>query len=138
MVKCLKISDSVALGLHACILIGSAKEKLMQAHDISEAIDVSYDHLSKVLQTLVKHGILISRKGKSGGFVLAVFPEKLQLKQIYEAIEGPMVFDHCLFGRAKCSVKQCTFGKLLVNINTLVVDYFTNTKLSDLLNGGKK
>lgn len=132
MQKILKISEAVAIALHACALLGKEKGKRIEAREIAKQLDVSYDHLSKVLQRLAKGGIVKSLKGPSGGFMLADAPDKIYLKDIYELMEGHMKLSSCLFGKEICAAKKCVLGDLISKINNDVIEYFSKTKISDL------
>jgi len=132
MNKMLKISEAAAIAIHACALLAGKNAKRIDARQISKTLDISYDHLSKVLQRLSKAHIVKSVKGPGGGFELARDPSKLYLKEVYEVIEGPMQLDKCLFGREICSAKKCILGNLISGINKEVTEYFTRTKVSDI------
>lgn len=133
MQKILKISEAVAIGIHACVILSKLKEgERLEAQDISEKLKVSYDHLSKVLQRLVKAGFIESMKGPKGGFYLSLPANSITLRNIYECLEGPMKLDHCLFGKSICSAENCMLGSLINKINQEVLAYFSNTKISDL------
>jgi len=60
------------------------------ARDIAETYGIPPAHLMKLLQSLVRAGILNSGRGPNGGFCLKKQPEKISLLSIVEAIEGPL------------------------------------------------
>ena len=72
---------------------------------ISSAQDIPLHFLSKILQQLVKHKVLSSVKGPSGGFLLNTTPDKLRLIEIVEIIDGLDILDRCGIGLKKCSDK---------------------------------
>ena len=74
----------------------------LRVGDISEALSIPPHFLGKVLQSLARHQIVLSYKGKAGGFFLARPPEKITPYDVIAAIDGPMFFDHCLFGFPQC------------------------------------
>ncbi len=128
------ITAALAIGLHALTAIANGKGRTVRAKDIAESLNVSYNHLSKVLQMLVKDGIISSTKGPSGGFVLARKPDQIILKDIYEAIEGPLNQNKCLFGKDVCPAGKCVFESFIAKINEEFIEYFNTKKLSDILN----
>ena len=65
----IQISEASAIALHSVVYI-SIKD-FASLKDIADRFDVSSNHLSKVLQTLVKAGYLTSSKGPAGGFRIA-------------------------------------------------------------------
>jgi len=73
------------------------------ALEISEEIGTPKEFTSKILQMLIKCGIVGSRKGKSGGFYLARPAKEIRLIDIVEAIDGTDVFHRCVLGFPNCS-----------------------------------
>lgn len=126
----LKISEAASLALHAMAVMAQNKDKLVSVKEIADSLDVSYNHLSKVLQRLVKTELVLSIKGYGGGFKLAKNPEEITFLEIYEAIDGRFNPSKCLLDKKECAQK-CIMGDLLVSINKQVEEFFSNTKLSD-------
>ena len=71
MEKLLNISKTTNIVIHALIYIASKqKNEKMSVKKISEALKVSQTYLAKVLRPFIKHGIINSTRGISGGFIL--------------------------------------------------------------------
>jgi Rrf2 family protein len=51
--------------------------------------------MAKVLQKLVRKGLLESHAGPNGGYALARDPEKITLIEVLEALEGPLRLTPC-------------------------------------------
>ena len=62
----------------------------IQGRDIARACGIPAEYLLKILQQLVRSQVLISERGRSGGFRLRHAPEETTLLAIVEAIEGPL------------------------------------------------
>lgn len=71
--------------------------------EIAEKIDASVHTIGKILQILVKQGVINSVKGPSGGFFLNEKQLQLTVIKIIEAIDGIEVFDQCGLGLPNCS-----------------------------------
>ena len=71
--------------------------------DIAESQGIPMHFLSKILQQLVRSGILSSIKGPNGGFSLKKDVDELYLKEIVEIIDGPGIFERCGIGLKECS-----------------------------------
>lgn len=128
MSSVLKISDAASIGLHAMILLTNKPDELLSVKDIADRLGVSLHHLSKVMQRLVKAGLVVSIKGNKGGFRLALKPESISFLDVYEAIDGKFRPSSCLLNRQNCEHK-CLLGGLISSLNTQVEEYFKNTKL---------
>jgi Rrf2 family protein len=130
MSSILKISEASSIALHAMIILASQKDRLVSVKDIAMQLEVSGNHLSKVMQRLVKSELVLSIKGSKGGFKLAKAPEETTFLEIYEAIDGKFKPSACLLNKANC-MHTCIMGGLTGSINKQVEEFFKNTKLSD-------
>lgn len=74
--------------------------------EIVTASDVSANFLSKVLQRLVRAGMVSSQRGSGGGFCLRLQSERLTLLNILEAMEGPLQLNVCSGSGQGCSRKS--------------------------------
>lgn len=74
--------------------------------DISDAEHIPAAPLAKIFQTLAHHGILTSTRGRKGGFLFAMPLERITLGRVVEAIEGPLVIEHCPFMEERCGRKK--------------------------------
>lgn len=74
----------------------------ISAIEIAKDLGISREFISKTLQSLVKHDIVISTRGKAGGFSLAVQPEKMSLLDIVLIVDGNSVFETCVLGLPTC------------------------------------
>lgn len=79
------------------------REDLTAAEEISESEEIPLPVLSKVLQELVRRGLLESRRGPGGGFKLSRRPELITLRDIVAAIDGLDQFMECVVGLKSCS-----------------------------------
>lgn len=85
------------------IAMHSTKDKNVGLIEIAENQEIPRHFLSKILQQLVKAGLLESMKGPNGGFKLSKKPNKITLLHIIKAIDGLEVFTQCGIGFKKCS-----------------------------------
>ena len=129
MANPIRISEAASLGIHAMALLASGEPSTLSARTLAKQLNASEAHLAKVLQRLTKAGLLQSTRGPSGGFTLRRSPSAVSLLQIYEAIEGPMGRNTCLFEHPICDGKQCVFGGLLGAVSEQIRSYFATTKL---------
>ena len=67
MKSILRISDAASLGIHACALIAENGKKKINVSVMADQLKASKAHLAKVMQRLVKSGIVSSTRGPLGG-----------------------------------------------------------------------
>ncbi|BEH10380.1 MULTISPECIES: RrF2 family transcriptional regulator [Geobacter] len=70
--------------------------------EIAEATDVPQTFLAKILQSFAKIGIVKSFRGAGGGFILGRHPSRITLREVVEAVEGPIMPNRCLLGSGTC------------------------------------
>lgn len=130
MGNALKISEAASLALHAMTIMAHKKDELVSVKNVSKDLSVSANHLSKVMQRLVKAGLVKSIKGYGGGFKITKSPEEITFLEIYEAIDGKFQPTNCLLNKPSCTQK-CIMGDLLTSLNSQVEEFFSKTKLSE-------
>jgi Rrf2 family protein len=65
------------------------------AKDIADAYKIPLPLLSKVLQTLVRSGLLESEQGAAGGYRLARDARDITTLEVIRGIDGPIILTHC-------------------------------------------
>lgn len=130
----LRISDAVNLAFHAMMLLAADKSgRELSVQELSRRLDVSDNHLSKVMQRLAKAKIVKSKRGPKGGFYLARSPEEIRLIDIYEPIEGVLPEETCLLRKPLCDGECCLLGSLLHNMQRQIRTHLTSTTLADIV-----
>lgn len=78
------------------------KNEVVLKKDICRTQNVTPAFLTKILQPLIKNGIVSSQRGVGGGFLLARDPAQITLLDIFEAQEGDLKLNHCLVDPEFC------------------------------------
>ena len=133
MAGLLRVSEAFALAFHAmAYMVASGEERPVAAAELARLFGVSEAHLAKVLQRLARLGLLSSKRGPKGGFVLAREPEQVTLLDIHEAVDGPLDSSTCLLNEHLCKPGTCVMEKLLRSVYNEVRQHLAGTRLSDL------
>lgn len=77
--------------------------KVSMLSAIAKAQEVPPRFLAKIFQALAKAGIVKSHRGAKGGFSLARMPADVTMKDVIEAIEGPIFLNVCLMSPGECN-----------------------------------
>ncbi len=93
------------------ICIHGKNSESVPVADISRRQDIPLKYLEQILSALKKNNIIISRRGKGGGYIPARDSSEIMLGEVVEAIEGPIRPITCYGeGAARCSYeKECPF-----------------------------
>lgn len=99
------LSVTCKAAIKAVIYLGSMFDsgKKFGIREIAEQIDENEHTVGKLLQKLVKEGLINSAKGPNGGFYIAGNQKAKPVLAIVEAIDGDDVFNQCGLGLHKCS-----------------------------------
>ena len=104
-----------------------------QGTEIAKAEGLPAPVLGKVLQELVRKGLLESRRGPGGGFRLARKPQLITLRDIVAAIDGLDHFAECAVGLKGCSDNSpCPLHDTWKGIRTQLMNYLETTTLTDM------
>lgn len=92
-------------GLRALIFLAERRKSgPVTLNEIADRLLIPKAFLSKILQQLAKKGVVRSLKGPSGGFVLAVDPAEISMREIVVEIDGPLRVFECFATEADCSL----------------------------------
>jgi len=107
--------------------------------ELSKECDVPDSFLGKILQNLAKSDLLISERGKKGGFRLNKDPEAVSVYDIICAIEGELSLNECLFDSEFCDFStSCSAHSMWHKIQTKFVKELKEYTLKALADEDKK
>ncbi len=128
-----KLPESTAIALHSMTYIANREDKIITLKEIAVKFNISEHHLSKVLQRLVKEGLIKSAKGPKGGFSIVHEYKNITFLEIYEMMEGKIKRQNCLFNSNPNSCYNCIMNNLIDDINEKLVDFMKNRKITDVV-----
>lgn len=132
MAKLINFSDAASIGIHSAIIIAKT-DKPVNAIKLSEKIGFSKFNIGKVLQRLVKDGILTSFRGPAGGFKLRKKPADILIYDIYRSIEGEVDFGECPHEHHICPVDKCIRDSIVKKMSDDFVKILKEQTLQDYL-----
>jgi Rrf2 family protein len=105
----MRLSTKSRYGLRALFdMAYHAGDLPAQIKDISRRQNISPRYLEQIFQDLKKAGLLKSRRGPQGGYLLARKPHEITVMDVIHATEGEMALVDCVkTGRG--NKKQCEF-----------------------------
>src|SRR3972149_10715291 len=100
----MKLGRESAYGIEGLLTLATKpRGTAMPLCDIASASGVPQSFLAKIFQKLTRHGIVCSFRGALRGYGLARPPNRIKLKDILLAIEGPHLFERCIFWSDRCA-----------------------------------
>lgn len=107
----------------------------VEAKVIAEKENIPLRFLLKLLRKLNAATITKSYRGAHGGYALAKEPRDINLRQVIEAIDGPIYVNRCLLDPKACSAgktNNCTVHKTLNHIRDNLVRDLESTTFDSL------
>jgi Rrf2 family protein len=115
-------------------LAGHYGQESVSTRHIAQAEDISYELACKLMQKLHNAGLVKSSMGPNGGFALSKKPDKINLLEIIEVIQGPLSFNRCLLEGDICPRKDvCEITVELAKLQKYIGNYLRGITLDELL-----
>lgn len=102
----------------------------MDARSISGTTGVTLRFTLKILRKLAQHRIVRSFQGVQGGYELARPPEQINMREVIEAVDGPICISRCLSDEPSCSLLEntqlCYYHSVFAEISKTIRDRLEN------------
>ena len=131
----MQVSRKVDYALRAVIhLAGDAhRERSCSVAEIAERECIPRQFLEKIVRDLFRTGLVKSRRGPHGGYVLARPAEEMTFRHVIEAVEGPISLNVCVGEHAECSLMgACGMNRVWAEGQRRVMDLFQNTTIASV------
>ena len=110
-----------------------ADQGAMSAKDVAEAYGIPAEVLAKIMQRLVKAGMLHSLHGTYGGYTLARSPHEISAYEVIRAIDGPLLITSCITVRGECGQSdRCTVREPLRKVNESIEEVLRRIKIAEM------
>jgi len=110
-------------------------DRVIGSREITQKQDIPSHYLSKIMKDLVATGLVKSHVGCRGGFSLAKPADTISLKEVYEAVEKPLVLMECLDKREPPSCPYdsvCTQISVWDRAQSLLTNYLAGISLGSI------
>ena len=129
----INIPEAQSIALHVCLWIADGNPSFRPSPVVAKTLGFSYNHFAKIVQRLVRAGILEPERGPRGGIRLARDPKTVTLLAVYEAAGGDPLRPHrCLLDPRVCSGRACALGRLIEIENDKLHRQMAKTTLAGL------
>jgi Rrf2 family protein len=127
-------------GLKALMYLGSVLPgKPVQAIEIADANNIPKKFLDAILGELRNAGIVYSKKGPGGGYVLARAPNDIQIGQVVRTLDGPFAPIACASRTAfhQCDdckdVRTCAVRLAMTQVRDAMAEVLDRMTIADML-----
>lgn len=133
------LSNKAKYGLKAMFYLAARPNDVpIGIQEIADAEGISKKFLDAILLQMRVSGMLVSRRGKAGGYNLARPPEQIYLGSIVRSLDGPLAPIPCASRTAfqacaDCNVATCRVRHAMLKVRDAIADVLDNTSLADVL-----
>lgn len=120
---------------------GAGERRPLFIGDIATRQDIPRRFLENILLELRKHGLVVSHRGKAGGYALARAPDLITFADVIRAIDGPLALTPCTSRTAyqKCEdcrdEATCTLRRTLIKVRDATAEVLERTTLASAAGG---
>jgi len=135
----MQVSRKVDYALRAAIHLANeeASERTCSVGEIATRERIPRQFLEKIIQQLIHKGLVRSRRGPRGGYILARPAEQLTFRDVIEAVEGPISLDVCVGEHPDCfMLGACGMNRIWQEGQRRVMDLFEKTTIAEVRHPG--
>lgn len=130
----MQITRTEEYGLRGVLFLAKqSPEKGTLISEISRDQDIPATFLAKIFQRLSKAGLLRSVRGSKGGFFLGKPACEITVREVMEALEGPIALNRCLLREGECEKEEgCPLHPVWEEVQYRVLEILDKTTIDDL------
>lgn len=128
-------SQTVEYALRAVVCLAHHEGTALTTRQIAEQTHVPASYASKVLQSLVRAGLVGAARGIGGGYALEGSPERISVLDVVNAIDPLRRITVCPLGLVSHANRLCPLHSKLDGVFAETERAFRATRISELLTG---
>ena len=130
------ISRKTDYALRMLSMLAENKGALLSVRTAADQVGIPYSFARSIQHGLVQAGIIESLRGVRGGMRLKVDPADVTIRQVVEAVQGPLVMNDCTAEGGECArMGACCYHPLWAGTQALVRSYLDSVTLEDVVTG---
>ena len=128
------VTQNIHYAIKSLLYFAQCPEKVICVNDLVRTLNMRRAFLRRILQTLSKQEILKSLKGKNGGFILNIKPDKLRIIDIVNVFHKEAGIIDCLLDKDICLYpKKCLLMREIKRIECQLNDKLRQLTIAKLL-----
>lgn len=130
------ITRDTDYAVRALCYIAGKNGAMVCSNELVKKLKMPRPFLRKILQRLTREDILVSYKGKNGGFSLNRNPDKIYLADLIEIFQGKLTINQCFFRKRLCPNRPgCSLKNKISAIEDYVVKELGAISIAALVKG---
>jgi len=129
----LRLSKKADYALIAMKHLAGKGERSASAREIAEQYGIPIELMAKVLQRLVRSGLLVSTQGTRGGYTLRLPAASISVSDVIQAIDGPFSVTACSTENSGCDqYSKCSVRDPLWQIRERIAAALATVSVAEL------
>ena len=109
------------------------------SREIAERERIPLQFLRRIVQTLVKDGVVTSKEGVAGGLTLARKAGRIRVLDMIRLFQGAVQLSECLFRKKVCHNRAtCALRRRIARVERQVTREFERLTIAQLLKESKR
>lgn len=130
----MQITRETDYAIRCVHFLSSSKDGTLIVDRIAEEMCIPKTFLAKILQKLVKAGIVKSFRGAKGGCRLSRKPADITLLDVIEAIQGPVAMNACALDSSVCGLSsKCSVHPVWIEVRKEVENILRKKNFAEFL-----
>ncbi|MCC8404911.1 SUF system Fe-S cluster assembly regulator [Paraburkholderia sp. MMS20-SJTN17] len=130
MLRMSKLADYATV---IVITMARSPDAVKSAGSLAETTGIPAPTVSKLMKTLVRGGVLVSVRGVSGGYQLALPPQQITLSDVISVIDGPFGMTECSALPGLCTQEAvCSARANWQKVDRLILEALRQVSLADM------
>lgn len=132
------LSQKAKYALRALVELARAGGDQLTSGELAVRADAPRKFLEAILLELSRNGVVTSRRGKFGGYVLARPPAEIAFAEVIRVVDGPLALAPCVsprLGFRKCDdcadLATCSLREALARARDATADVLESYSLAD-------
>lgn len=131
------ITKETDYAIRAVMNLARRPGRFVSSQEISAEDGIPLQFLRRILQRLLKAGLVTSQEGVTGGARLRADPKQIRVLDIMSVFQGKLALSECMFRKRICANRDtCILRRRIKQIEKSLEAQFAGVSIADLLREG--
>lgn len=129
----MRLTHFTDYGMRMLMRMAGAPDQAFSTADLAEELQLSRNHLAKIIQRLAQAGIVKTRRGGGGGAALAMPPSEIRLGRLVDLLEDRQPIVECFSDKNTCTLdSRCQLRGRLQRAEAAFLEELDRSTLADI------
>jgi len=135
----MQLSNSSQYAIRILSYMALQEDKLLNATQLAETLQIPYKFLTKIMTEIVKSGLVVSIRGREGGYKFEKPTSEIIISEILDIFHDSIKKEQCVLGIGFCNgLCKCALHDQWMEPKLLMQKMFEQSSLADIAGKGCK